>query len=66
MPRYLVRIQSRPGLYAQYGPSDITVWAIDEYDAIDKAFRKLQRGPFPDRSRDMWKVLSVTEEQAVE
>jgi hypothetical protein len=59
LERYVVTLQSRPGMYAQYGPGDVKVWAIDESDAVEKALRELRRGAFPDRGRDCWKVLGV-------
>lgn len=62
LKRYIVTMKSVPGFYAQYGPGDVAVWARDDEEAIDKAFRELKRGAFPDRSRDMWRVLAVRRE----
>lgn len=59
LSRYVVTLQSTPGFYAQYGPGDVIVWAADEDDAVERAYRELKRGAFPDRSRDMWRVLGV-------
>lgn len=59
LKRYAVTLKSTPGFYAQYGPADVTVFAADEDEAVDKAFRELKRGAFPDRTRDMWRVLGV-------
>lgn len=59
--RYVVTLQSRPGMYAQYG-GDVKVWASDEDEAVDNAFRELKRGAFFDRSREMWKVINVRRE----
>lgn len=59
LKRYTVTMQSVPGLYAQYGPGEIIVYARDDEDAIDRAFRELKRDAFPDRSRDMWRVVNV-------
>lgn len=60
LKRYAVTLQSRAGPYAQYGPGDVKVWARDEDEAVEKAFRELRRGAFPDRGPDMWRVLAVT------
>ena len=57
--QYVVTLKSRAGMYEQYGPGDVKVWALDEAEAVEKAFRELKRGAFPDRSRDMWVVLAV-------
>lgn len=51
---YLVSYQSRPGMYEQYSGS-MTVNAIDEDAAIGKAFGRLKRDAFRDRTFDMWK-----------
>jgi hypothetical protein len=56
--KYKVHMTSTPGFYAQYNGS-VDVWAKDEEDAIEKAFRELKRGAYPDRSRNMWKVNRV-------
>jgi hypothetical protein len=56
--KYAVHISSRAGFYAQYD-GDVKVWAADEEEAIERAFRELKRGAFPDRSRSMWKVNKV-------
>ena len=59
LKRYAVKLCSKAGPYAQYGPGEVKVWAEDEESAVDKAFRELKRGAFPDRSREMWRVLDV-------
>lgn len=59
LKRYAVTLKSVPGFYAQYGPADVFVFAEDEEAAIDRAFRELKRGAFPDRSRDMWRVIGA-------
>lgn len=56
--RYAVTISSIPGFYAQY-EGEVKVWAADEDEAIERAFRELKRGAFPDRGRSMWKVKKV-------
>lgn len=56
--RYSVHMSSVPGFYAQY-EGDVKVWAEDEDQAIERAFRELKRGAFPDRGRSMWKVGKV-------
>ena len=58
LKRYSVHLASVPGFYAQYA-GEIKVWAEDEDQAIDKAFRELKRGAFPDRGRSMWRVEKV-------
>ena len=58
MNKYEVHMRSVPGHYAQYDGS-LTVWANDDSDAIERAFRELKRGAFPDRSRDMWRCYLV-------
>lgn len=56
--RYAVHMRSVPGFYAQYDGA-VKVWAEDEEQAIERAFRELKRTSFPDRSRSMWKVERV-------
>ena len=56
--KYKVKMQSRPGFYAQYG-GYVTVYANNEEEAVDAAFRELKRGAFPDRGRSMWRVEEV-------
>jgi tRNA(Ile)-lysidine synthase TilS/MesJ len=58
MKKYNVWIRSVPGFFAQYD-GKVTVFAENEDDAVERAFNKLKRGAFPDRSRDMWKVDKV-------
>lgn len=57
--QYTVAMRSLGGPYEQYR-GVVKVWATDHDDAIEQAFRELKRGAFPDRSRDMWRVESVT------
>jgi hypothetical protein len=59
MNHYAVSISSVPGFCAQY-EGDVKVYAEDEDQAIERAFRELKRGAFPDRSRSMWKVRGVS------
>jgi hypothetical protein len=56
-----VNMQSTPGCYAQYGPAEVITWARDEDEATTKAYIDLKRSAFPDRTRDMWRVLGVRE-----
>lgn len=56
--KYRVWLRSMPGMYAQYD-GKVEVYASGSNEAIDRAFDKLKRGSFPDRSRDMWKIESV-------
>lgn len=56
--KYEVWLRSVPGMYAQYD-GKVDVYAADEDEAIDRAFDKLRRGSFPDRSRSMWKIEKV-------
>lgn len=56
--RWRVDFESVPGVCAQYAPS-IVVVAPDEATAIDRAYQRLRRGAFPDRTRDMWTVAKV-------
>lgn len=56
--KYKVWMRSVPGFYAQYDGA-VEVYAKDDDDAVDRAFEKLKRGAFPDRSRSMWKVEKV-------
>jgi hypothetical protein len=58
LKRYAVHMASAPGFYAQYD-GEVKVWAEDEDQAVERAFRELKRGAFPDRSRSMWKVGKV-------
>lgn len=55
---YTVHMRSRPGMFEQYAGA-VEVVASDPEDAVDKAFAKLKRGAFPERSRDMWIVEKV-------
>lgn len=57
--QYTVTLQSVPGMYAQYGPGDVRVWARDDQDAIVRALKELRQTAFPDRFDDCWKVLRV-------
>ena len=58
MNEYKVHMSSRPGHYAQYD-GVVEVFASDDEDAVERAFRKLKATSFPDRSRSMWRVDSV-------
>ena len=58
LKQYSVWLRSRPGFYEQYD-GKVDVWAENDDDAIERAFRELKRGTFPDRSRDMWRVDRV-------
>ena len=58
MIRYNVWIRSVPGFYAQYD-GKVPVYAENEDEAVERAFRELKRTSFPDRSRDMWRVERV-------
>jgi len=58
MKKYNVWIKSVPGFSAQYD-GKVTVFADDDDEAIELAFRKLKNGAFPERSRSMWKVEKV-------
>jgi hypothetical protein len=58
MMRYVVHMRSKPGMYEQYR-GVVEVNAPDAAAAIEAAFRKLKRGAFPDRTRDMWIVEDV-------
>jgi len=58
MKDYRVWVRSVPGMYEQYD-GYVDVWAENDGDAIEKAFRKLKRESFPDRGRDMWRVEKV-------
>jgi MarR-like DNA-binding transcriptional regulator SgrR of sgrS sRNA len=55
---YFVWLRSVPGFHAQYD-GKVEVRASDEDDAVQKAFRKLKMGAFPDRDRSMWKIEKV-------
>jgi hypothetical protein len=58
MKKYEVWLKSVPGMYAQYS-GKVDVYASDEEDAVERAFDKLRRGAFSDRSRSMWRVTEV-------
>lgn len=58
--QYRVWLSSVPGPYAQYS-GKVDVVADDEYEAVDRAFRQLRRGAFPDRDRACWLVDNVEE-----
>lgn len=58
LKRYKVWMRTRGGMYAQYDGA-VSVWAEDDDQAIERAFRELKRGAFPDYGRDMWKVERV-------
>lgn len=59
MNKYIVRLTSKPGFYSQY-TGNVEVYANNDEEAVDNAFSKLKRGSFPDRDRNMWRVLSVS------
>lgn len=61
MPKYEVWMRSRPGMYEQYD-GKIDVYADNDTDAIEIAFRKLKQGAFPERDRHMWIVEKVVRE----
>lgn len=61
MNDYKVCFRTIPGMYAQY-TSTVHVYAESDEDAVDRAFRKLKNGAFPDYSRSMWRVESVGRE----
>jgi hypothetical protein len=56
--KFRVSIASKSGFYAQYS-GDVEVFARSSSEAQEKAFEKLRKGAFPDRSRDMWKVNGI-------
>ena len=58
LKRYTVRMKSVPGFYAQYD-GNVKVWAENDDDAIEQAFKELKRGAFPERGRSMWKGTGV-------
>lgn len=58
MKMYEVWIKSTPGFYAQYD-GKVEVYAENDSEAETKAYEKLKRGAFPERSRDMWKTEKV-------
>ena len=58
LKHYAVHMASVPGFYAQYD-GEVKVWAEDEEQAVERAFRELKRGAFSDRSRSMWRVNKV-------
>lgn len=55
---YRVHMRSVPGFYEQYD-GHVDVRAHNDDEAIERAFRDLKTGAFPDRSRSMWRVVSV-------
>lgn len=55
---FRVWIRSVAGFYAQYD-GYVDVYADDIEQAEERAFLKLKRGAFPDRSRDMWNVEKI-------
>ena len=55
---YRVHMRSQPGPVAQYD-GFVDVRAHNDDEAIERAFRKLKTGAFPDRSRSMWRVDRV-------
>jgi hypothetical protein len=59
MGKYTVRLSSVPGFYAQY-EGDVEVYAEDQEQAVERAFRELKRGAFSDRNSSMWRVVSVS------
>ena len=56
--KYRVKMRSTPGFYEQYS-GYVEVFAADDGDAIERAFRELKRTSFPYRSRSCWKVERV-------
>jgi hypothetical protein len=58
MALYRVWMRSTPGFYAQYD-GKVDVNASDPEEAIEKAYRRLRQGAFPDRGRNCWKVEKV-------
>lgn len=52
--KYTVLCTTVPGMFAQY-QCEQEVFAEDEEQAIDMAWRKLKRGAFYDHSHSMWR-----------
>lgn len=55
---YLVKLRSKPGMYAQYS-KQVVVTVDDDYDGHEheifmKAVQKVNRGEFSDRPASMW------------
>lgn len=55
---YRISVSSKPGFYEQYSTS-VMVNASDREDAINKAFAKLQKGVFFDRTSEMWRIDDI-------
>lgn len=55
---YRINVESTQGLYAQYS-YDIDVYALDEEQAVERAFDRLKVGGFSDRSRSMWRIKRI-------
>ncbi len=58
LSRYRVYLRSTPGFYEQYN-GYTEVFAENEDQAIERAFRELRRTAFPDRGPSMWKTEKV-------
>jgi len=51
-------MRSVSGFYEQYS-GKVEVYAENDEQAVEKAFRKLKATTFSDRDRSMWKVEKV-------
>jgi len=58
MNKYEVHMRTKPGMFAQYD-GKVDVYAEDDEQAIERAFREIKRTAFPDYTRDMWRVYLV-------
>ena len=58
---HIVWVRSKPGFFAQYDGKVEVDDASSKEEAVDRAFRKLRLGAFPDRPRSMWIVERVEE-----
>jgi acylphosphatase len=56
--QFEVWLRSVPGFYTQYD-GKVEVCADNEDEAVERAFDKLRRTSFPDRSRSMWRIEKV-------
>lgn len=55
---FRVWLRSKPSFETHYD-GYVDVFADDDDGAREAAFRKLQRGAFPERPRDAWIVVKV-------
>lgn len=59
MPTWILTLASRPGPW-QYYQGTVTVWAVDEEDALRRAHARL-RVTFPERPASAWSVDTIKE-----